>query len=398
VARDPPDPRSVVARDPPDPRSVVARDPPDPRRVVARDPPDPRRDAHRSAPDPRRVVDRGPIASRRVVDHPPPDPRIARRNGRRADALLVCAARAQLARDQTSKHPASPIMTTEQATTESVTAQLTRRGLIKPPAIVPDSVHYETEVGSVAYGVSQNKSDLDVYGFCIPPREMLFPHLAGEVFGFGRQHQRFDNYSQHHIKDDERGVVWDLTIYSITRYLQLCMENNPNMVESLFTAPRCVQHASPIAHMLRERRALFLHKGAYHKFKGFAHSQLHKMNTKNPEGRRVAIIEQFGFDVKFAYHAIRLLLEARQILTEHDLDLEAHRAPLLEIRAGEWTQDEVVRRYKELEAELEPLYEASTLRHSPDEDAIKHLLLDCLEQTWGSLAGCVHLPPRVSLL
>ena len=29
-------------------------------------------------------------------------------------------------------------MTTEQATTESVTAQLTRRGLIKPPAIVPE--------------------------------------------------------------------------------------------------------------------------------------------------------------------------------------------------------------------------------------------------------------------
>lgn len=286
-------------------------------------------------------------------------------------------------------------MTTTQQ--ESITAQLTRRGLIKPPKFLIEAVHYETEVGSVAYGVSQQSSDLDVYGFCIPDAEQLFPHLAGEVFGFGRQHQRFDNYVQHHIQDDERGVVWDLTIYSITRYMQLCMENNPNMVESLFTAPRCVQHASPIAALLRERRDLFLHKGAYHKFKGFAHSQRHKMLNKNPEGKRVAIIERFGFDVKFAYHAIRLLLEGQQILTEHTLDLEAHRDVLIAIRAGEWTIDEVNARYAELEAELDALYAASTLRHAPDEDALKHLLLDCLEQAWGSLAGCVHLPPRVSL-
>lgn len=280
----------------------------------------------------------------------------------------------------------------------STTAQLTQRGLIKPPAFVPDHVHYETEVGSVAYGVSQQRSDLDIYGFCIPPREMVFPHLAGEVFGFGRQHQRFDNYVQHHIKDDKNNVVWDLTIYSITKYLQLCMENNPNMVESLFTAERCVLYTSPIAQMIRERRDLFLHKGAYHKFKGFGHSQLHKMLSKNPEGKRMAIIEQYGFDVKFAYHAIRLLLEARQILTQGQLDLELHRDTLMAIRAGEWTMAQVEARFKELEAELEPLYAASTLRHSPDEDAIKDLLLDCLEQAWGSLAGCVHLPPRVSLL
>jgi hypothetical protein len=113
------------------------------------------------------------------------------------------------------------------------------------------------------------------------------------------------------------------------------MDNNPNMIESLFTALRCVQHASPIATMLRGRRDLFLHKGAYHKFKGFAHSQRHKMLNKNPEGKHLAIIERFGFDVKFAYHAIRLLLEGQQILTERTLDLEAHRDILIAIRSGE---------------------------------------------------------------
>jgi hypothetical protein len=57
-------------------------------------------------------------------------------------------------------------MTTTQQ--ESITAQLMRRGLIKPPKFLTEAVHYETEVGSVAYDVCQQSSDLDVYGFCIP--------------------------------------------------------------------------------------------------------------------------------------------------------------------------------------------------------------------------------------
>ena len=39
---------------------------------------------------------------------------------------------------------------------------------------------------------------------------------------------------------------------------------------------------------------------------------MHKMRTKEPEGKRRAIIEEFGFDVKFAYHVVRLLNEVEQ--------------------------------------------------------------------------------------
>lgn len=278
--------------------------------------------------------------------------------------------------------------------TESLTAQLTARGLIKPPKFLPSSVCYETQMGSVAYGVSQDASDVDVYGFCIPPREIVFPHLAGVIDGFGRQHQRFDQYQKHHVRDDEHACTYDMNIYSIVRYVHLCMENNPNMLESLFTPMSCVLYTSPAAALLRERRRLFLHKGSWFKFKGFAYSQIHKMRTKEPEGKRAALVERFGFDVKFAYHAVRLMREAEQVLTEHDLDLQAHAEELLQIRRGEWTQEEVESFFERKEVELEALYAQSALPHSPDEDAIKGLLLDCLEEVYGSLDGCIVVPGR----
>ena len=67
----------------------------------------------------------------------------------------------------------------------STLQRLTDRGLIKPPRWLPGNVQYETIMGSVAYGVSSDTSDVDVYGWAIPPKDDVFPHLRGEMPGFG---------------------------------------------------------------------------------------------------------------------------------------------------------------------------------------------------------------------
>ena len=88
----------------------------------------------------------------------------------------------------------------------STVQKLAEKGLIKPPRFVPANTHYETIMGSVAYGVSSDTSDMDVYGFCIPTKEVIFPHLAGQIEGFGRQRQAFEQFQQHHIQcPDELG-------------------------------------------------------------------------------------------------------------------------------------------------------------------------------------------------
>ncbi len=276
----------------------------------------------------------------------------------------------------------------------SVFRELNRKKLVGPhPSFVESSIQYEVIMGSAAYGVSSDLSDMDVYGFCIPPKEYLFPNLRGEIPGFGSKGPAFDQFQQHHIRDETacggRGRTYDVSVYSIVKFFQLCMENNPNMIDCLFVPGRCVLYATRIGETVRENRRVFLHKGAWHKFKGYAFSQVHKMKTKKPAGKRKAILAEFGMDVKFAYHVVRLLNEVEQILSEQDLDLERNREQLKAIRRGEWDINRVEEYFASKERELETLYTASTLREKPDERRIKELLLNCLEHHYGSLESCV---------
>lgn len=266
-----------------------------------------------------------------------------------------------------------------------------QKGLISPPKWLPQNIHYEVMTGSVSYAVSSDTSDMDITGFCIPPKDDIFPHLRGEIPGFGGQHQRFDVWQQHHIEDKESRQEYDFSIYSIVKFFQLAMENNPNMLDILFTPQRCVLYCSQVAQNVRDYRKMFLTKNSYHKLRGYSYAQLHKIGTKanssNP--KRQADIEKFGFDTKFGYHIVRLLLQAEQILTEHDLDLERNAEILKAIRRGEWTEEKLRSWFDNKEKHLEGLYTLSNLRHGPDEEAIKDLLMKCLEQHYGSLGSAV---------
>ena len=341
----------------------------------------------------------------------------------------------------------------------SLVDYLIKRELIKSsPSFLYNSVQYEVMMGSVAYGVSSNLSDIDIYGFCIPNKDIIFPHLAGNIVGFGRQKQGFEQFTQHHIHDISKEVVYDITIYNIVKYFMLCMENNPNMIDSLFVPQFCILQSTSVANYLRERRKEFLHKGSWYKFKGYAFSQVHKMTNKSlkvlvdkceklsidPEklehefiivelirrgdkelqiskkylstitetgldkletsdikelynimrecskeggklGNRLKTIKTFGFDVKFAYHVVRLLNEIEQILIEGDLELNINSEQLKAIRRGDWTLEMVINYFNSKERELETIYNESKLPYSPNEPKIKQILLDCLEMYFGKL-------------
>lgn len=273
--------------------------------------------------------------------------------------------------------------------------RLEKQKLITPPKWLIDNCCYLSLMGSEAYGVSSNDSDRDIYGVCIPPKNNIFPHLSGEILGFGKQIERFNQYQQHHITDsDDRN--YDITVYSIIKYFQLCMENNPNMIDSLFVPQRCVIHNTAIAQHMRDNRKLFLHKGSFHKFRGYAYAQMHKIKqkTNSTNEKRAETIKKHGYDTKFAYHLIRLLEECRQILIEGDLNLERNSEQLKSIRRGEWSFEDIEKYFREQEYVLEELYVTSTLQYEPDENIIKRILLECLEMHYGNLSDVVIIPTR----
>ncbi|MFW5794836.1 MAG: DNA polymerase beta superfamily protein, partial [Bacillota bacterium] len=126
--------------------------------------------------------------------------------------------------------------------------QLNSKNLIDCKDFVIDNCQYLTITGSVAYGVKKSSSDIDIYGFCIPPKEHLFPHLKGEIRGFDEKQNIFEQWQKHHIKDGKE--EYDITVFNIAKFFRLCMNNNPNMIDCLFTPLSCVHHITNIGQIV----------------------------------------------------------------------------------------------------------------------------------------------------
>jgi hypothetical protein len=122
--------------------------------------------------------------------------------------------------------------------------KLVKSQTIHPPKWLPNNTMFLTITGSDAYGVTSGESDVDIYGWCIPPKEDVFPHLRGEINGFGNHIQRFEQWSEHHVRSLDGKVEYDFTVFNVVKYFQLCMDNNPNMIDTLFTPRRCVVHST----------------------------------------------------------------------------------------------------------------------------------------------------------
>lgn len=276
---------------------------------------------------------------------------------------------------------------------------LIKAGVIKPgsncPKWLPHNCHYLTVMGSEAYGVAIDDSDKDIYGFCMPPVNMMFPHLEGHIPGFGPEPQKFEQWQQHHLAHHSGGFLrnYDFSIYSIVKFFSLCAENNPNMIDALFTPRTCIIHSTEIGNSVREHRKAFLHKGAVPKFRGYAYSQMHKIRIKvNPENeKRKANVEKHGYDLKFAYHVVRLVNECEQIMLTHDLDLQRDNEILKSIRRGEWTIEKLEEWFAEAEKRLDRLSDRSTLPDKPDMVFLRQVLMDSIESHYGTISKAISL-------
>jgi uncharacterized protein len=199
--------------------------------------------------------------------------------------------------------------------------ELEDKGLVSPPSWLSTNVHYLSIMGSVAYGVSSDTSDMDIYGFCTPKKENLFPHLAGEILGFGTQITRFNQWENHHVFDQSqlagKGRTYDFTVFSIVRYFQLLMENNPNIIDSIFTPQECVLHITEVGTMVREAKHMFLSQQMYPKFKGYAYAQLNKIG-KVSNNKSITKIREFeenhGLHHQITFDDVKKEMKKRNIL------------------------------------------------------------------------------------
>lgn len=159
------------------------------------------------------------------------------------------------------------------------------------------------------------------------------------------------------------GTEYDITVHSLPKFLNLAMNGNPNFLEVLYVDN--ILFSNEVGQLVRENRDLFLSKLVWNTFRGFAKHELHKD--------------------KLSYHTIRLLIELKQILKTHTLNLKSHSSFLKTIKEGNIDRDSILHLHNRLLEECEEAKDLSTLPDKPDNKKIKQLLLNCLEIQYGSL-------------
>ncbi len=200
-------------------------------------------------------------------------------------------------------------------------------------------VIYQCVIGSQAYGLADDASDVDRRGFYLPPAQ-----------------RHWSLYGVPEILECEatQEAYWE-----IQKFLILALKANPNVLECLYTP--IVEKSTPISAELLEGRARFLSRLVYQTFNGYALSQFKKMQADVRNQGRVKW--------KHVMHLLRLLMSGIVVLREGRVSVrveDGQRERLLAVKRGELTWDETDRWRRQLHEDFDHALTQTRLPERPD--------------------------------
>lgn len=234
------------------------------------------------------------------------------------------------------------------------------------------------EVGSTVHGLGvQGTDDRDELGVFIEPPQYVI----------GLKH-----YEQLVHRDQPQGVRsqpgdLDLTIYTLRKFCSLALKGNPSIL-LLFNVPdeKCIV-LDPDGRELRDLAWAFASRKAGAAFLGYMQQQRQRlmgergqMNVKRPE-----LVEKYGYDTKYAGHIIRLGFQGIEYMNTGGFTIPMHeeeRDYILAVRTGQVSEQEVLTRAGQLEADLKDAIDCSTLPKEPAYDVVNQFLVDTYHSYW----------------
>lgn len=203
-------------------------------------------------------------------------------------------------------------------------------------------------VGSRAYGLATDASDLDTRGVYLAPADR--------------------HWSLYGVPEQLENRVTDEVYWELQKFLTLALKANPNILEVLFSP--LVQHATDLAQELVSMRASFLSKLVHQTYAGYATAQFRRFEARRARGQEPKW--------KHAMHLIRLLLAGIHVLETGQLRVtvdEAQRDRLMELRAGAMSFDQVDAWRLELLERFEAAHRLTRLPDRPDYVAVNAFLI-----------------------
>lgn len=207
-------------------------------------------------------------------------------------------------------------------------------------------VLFRSVVGSKAYGLDHEASDIDRRGFYLPPADLHWS-LASVP---------------EQLETDNEECYWELE-----KFVRLGLKANPNILECLYSP--IVETCAPLAQELIAERQIFLSRHIHRTYNSYVLSQFKKIEQD--------LRTQHAMRWKHVMHLIRLLIAGVAILKDGAVPLrvDGSRDRLLAIRRGEIPWEEVDAWRLRLHRELDETLNTTTLPEHPDYSRANEFLL-----------------------
>ncbi|MEV0648728.1 nucleotidyltransferase domain-containing protein [Phytomonospora sp. NPDC050363] len=217
-----------------------------------------------------------------------------------------------------------------------------------PHRLVEEHTVYACVVGSRAYGLAREGSDVDRRGVYLAPTPLYW---------------RFDKPPTHVDGPGEERFSWELE-----RCCELALVANPTVLECLWSP--VVERVTPVGERLLAIRRAFLSTRVAQTFGSYSLAQFHRLTARRERDGTVKW--------KQAMHMLRLLRAGAHVLATGEVlvDVGDEREQLLAVRDGLVDWDEVVAWMERLRGELETAAEATRLPAEPDRDAVEAFLVE----------------------
>lgn len=250
----------------------------------------------------------------------------------------------------------------------------------------PHPVILRCTVGSSVHGLSiDGTDDRDEMGVCVESMDAAMGIKAPfEQYIFRSAAQREGKHDAPSAPGD-----LDLTIYSLRKWCRLALDGNPTVLVLLFSKPLGVSEYGLNAWgwELQKMAQGFASRRAGARFLGYLQAQRQRLLGERGQKNvnRQKLVDQYGYDTKYAGHMLRLGYQGVEFMETGRLTLpmpEVYRSRVMDVRLGRVDINDVLTEVGEVELRLKGLLTTSPLPESPDTNRVEQWMLDTYFEFW----------------
>lgn len=237
-----------------------------------------------------------------------------------------------------------------------------------------------SEVGSGVHGMAiEGTDDRDEMGVYIEPPSRVLGASQPEHY----VHRTAENPGARSYAGD-----LDLTMYGLRKWTRLALSGNPTVLLLLFAPESAIVTETQLGRELRDLAPAFVSIHASHRFARYLENQRDRLVGKGKQNRvpnRPELVEKYGYDTKYASHALRLGMQGLELTETGRLSLPMPADDLavcMDVKRGKVSFQAALDAIDMTAADLEQAMAKSSLPREPDREAVSEWMVSAYRRHW----------------